>query len=246
VAESIWMLLIGCLLIIELRSLSTDRIERDKQALADRAAQDKSFKDVRTAQDSDFQATANGLTAAISGIQSTLKTADTTLIQTRPHAAIRFDRVEFADGMPAEIKSNTPYSLNFYYVNGGAETAVDIKILPQIYVAKADDKEAQIQLSRQFENTWNLETSQINSPSVLVPDILSFGTTDRIFTKAEVGSMNKDGTIYYLIRFEYSDGTGRWRTDKCGFFQRTAAVNRNVFHTCSVFQRFRYAVKQHH
>ncbi len=245
--KAIWMMLIGCLLIIELRSISNDRAESDKRALAERQTQDLAFKGVRDAQDADFKVTAGALSNAIDGIQSTLKAADVTLIQTRPHAAIRFDRIEFAGTKPSEIKAKTPYGFNYYYVNRGAQTATGITGLVQIYVAQADNKEVQIQLSRQFEEAWNLGTLRQKSPSILVPDTPVFGSIERTFTDEEILSLSPKGTIYYLLRFEYSDETGRWRTDVCESLQRSSAtnINTNVFHTCSVFQRFRYPAKRH-
>ena len=245
--KAVWMLLIGLLLIVELRAISKDRADADARALEDRKAQDTAFKSVRDAQDLDFKATAGGLSTAIDGIKSTLKTSDTTLLQTRPHAVIRFDRMEFSGTSPAQIKSNVEYTFNIHYINDGTETASNIQSLPELFIAPFDDKNAQIELIRKFEKDWENRSLRYSFPSVLVPATPSFGSTKRTFTDEEMRNLTPGGTIYLLMRFEYTDETGRWRTDECEAFQRTspaAEIQTNIFHTCSVFQRFRYPVNQ--
>jgi len=100
--KAIWMCIIGALLVIELRSINTDRFIRDQQAIADRSMQEAEFK-----------ATAGGLKAAIVGIDSTLKTANTTLLQTRPKAAIRFMGFEWANQIPAQVNAGETYWFNY-------------------------------------------------------------------------------------------------------------------------------------
>jgi hypothetical protein len=154
-----------------------------------------------------------------------------------------FDRLEFAGSPPFKIEPNVPYKFNFHYVNGGAETATNMKLLAKIDEGKADNKRVEVQLAHKFERDWVLGV--IQSPVALVPDYPTFGTTERTFNAEEVKEMNNAGTIYYLLRFEYSDDTGRWRTDACGSFQRSSPtqIDTNIFHPCSVFQRFRYPAR---
>jgi hypothetical protein len=242
--------LFGAFLITELRAISKDRAETQHQALLDRQAQDAAFSDVRQTQDANFSATASGLTTAIAGIKSTLTAADTTLMQTRPHAAIRFDRIEFSP-VPSEVKPDTLYKFNIHYVNGGSISAIKLESLAQEYIGEEDNKDAQVRLALEFEKAWkNIPHA---TEGVLVPDYPSFGTVDRTFTDEEMKDFGTSvKTIYYLIRYEYSDDTGRWRTDICGSFQKERKqtetnlfqLDTNIFHTCSVFQRFRYPVRR--
>jgi hypothetical protein len=232
--KGLWLLIIGGFLVTELRAISKDRMESQNQAEADRKAQNENFAE-----------TAKGLTTVINGIGSTLQAANTTLLQTQPHAAIRFDSFEFTPGSaPSQFASNSPYSFNYHYLNGGSITATNIKILVETYVAKVDDKESQLELVRKFEKTWNFGSQTLSSSSVLVPNYPSFSTAHRTFTDDEIKELTPSGTIYYLLRFEYSDNTGRWRTDACGSFQRSSPtqIDMNVFHPCYVFQKFRYPV----
>jgi hypothetical protein len=243
--KGIWLLIIGAFLITELRAISKDHIQSEARALADRKTQDAAFKGVRNTQDADFRATAQSLESAIQGIQSTLITANATLLQTRPHSAIRFDKMEFAGTAPPEIKANIPYTFNFFYVNAGAETAAKVKILSKMYVGKFNDRDTQKELVKKFETEWKKGTSIVETHTVLIPNDLSFSSLHRTLTDNEMAEINNDGTMYYLIRFEYTDSTGDWRTDACGSFQREAAqIDHNIFLPCSVFVRFRYPIKQ--
>lgn len=73
--KAIWMILIGSLLVIELRAINKDRKDLQTQAQTDRALQEKAFKNVRDQQNADFNATAQGLTQAYT--QSQLQFAAT-------------------------------------------------------------------------------------------------------------------------------------------------------------------------
>jgi hypothetical protein len=237
--KAIWMGLIGCLLIVELRSISNDRSAAYQQALVDRNNQDLAFKGVRDAQDKDFSATAQSLTDAINGIQSTLQAADKTLLQTRPRAAIQFLRTTFTDGMPPQVMSGVPYKFNYYYENTGTATASNIRSLVQLHYGHTESEGVQRALAKKFEEAWATGADVQKAESPLVPNYPSFGTTEATFSAQDMDVQL--GTIYYLIRWEYSDRTGRWRTDECGYFQsRKEGVDYNIRHTCSVFQRFRY------
>jgi hypothetical protein len=243
--KAIWLLVIGAFLMTELRAINKDRADSDAAALSDRQAQDLAFKGVRDSQDADFKATAGGLETAIGGIQSTLRAADTTLMQTRPHSTVRFDRFEFAGSPPKTIDTNDPYKFNYFYVNGGTETAVDLKVLARVYTGISESKEDQLKLARQFDEDWN-KGNALETNSVLVPDHPSFGTIEKAFTDEEIKRLNLNGTVYFLIRFEYTDETGRWKTDSCMSFQRESPtiIDTNIAHPCFVFQHFRYAVKR--
>jgi hypothetical protein len=241
--KAIWMILIGLLLVVELRSISKDRSDSDTRALGDRRAQDLAFKSVRDVQDADFKATADGLKTAISGIQSTLNMANTTLRQTQPRAVLRLDRWEFYPNFPSEIKANTSYQINYYFQNGGTGTATKVQKMARIYIGDADDKKAQIRLVRKFNIEWKQDN--ISKVPVIVPNTPLFDSLDRTFTDDEMKDFSLNKTIYILVRFEYSDETGRWRTDACNALQRgSTTIFVYVKHTCLTFENSRYAVKQ--
>jgi hypothetical protein len=137
-----WVVLLICMLVTEFRAIDKDRKDAEDKQIADRKVIDDAFGEVLRKQDGDFKATAGRLQVAIDGIKSTLATANTTLRQTQPHATMRLDRVEFKP-VPSEIKADTQYTFNYSYVNSGSETAADIVVLDKVYVAVADDRDAE-------------------------------------------------------------------------------------------------------
>ncbi len=242
----IWLLLIGTFLITELRAIRKDRAVAEQQALRDRSEQNLAFQAIRNEEYGPFDLTAKAIQGAITGIDSTLKTSNQTLIITQPHAALRFDKFDFSPApTPKEIFSpNKDYSINYYYGNGGAATASDIQILVKMYVSKADDRQSEAYLAKQFEQAWN-NGEAIHGYSVIVPNYVGFSSITRKFSEQEIQNLFPHGTFYFLVRYEYSDSTGRWRTDACRSLQRDADginIDLNLIHTCSTFERFRYPV----
>src|ERR1019366_3290813 len=111
------------------------------------------------------------------------------------HAAMRFDRFEFAGTPPSKIVANSPYKFNCYYVNAGTETAVDIKMLTRIYIGRADDKQAQLQLGSRFEEDWE-SGNAIELKTTFVPSSPAFSTIPRTFADNEIENLTSGGTIY--------------------------------------------------
>jgi hypothetical protein len=72
--KAIWMILIGVLLIVEMRSIKVDRARADAQALQDRENQDNNFRLLRQREEQQFAATLGGLkdqfSATISGFDT--------------------------------------------------------------------------------------------------------------------------------------------------------------------------------
>jgi hypothetical protein len=64
--KGIWLLIIGALLVTELRAINKDRAESNTQAIADRADQDKHFGDIQDTQNKTFATTAQDLKDAYS------------------------------------------------------------------------------------------------------------------------------------------------------------------------------------
>jgi hypothetical protein len=232
-----WMLLIGLFLRTELRAISKDRKDSERQALAERKEQSDTFHDMRTAENDGFKATAQGLTDALSGIRGTLKASNATLLATQPHAGMRFDRFEFVQAPSTNFQANTPYAINVYTINSGTAEAVNTKVLEKAYIAIADDKDAQDDLVRKFEKDWQTEAKGGGPP--VAPNTSQFATVYATMSKNDLDSPR--ATFYILGRVEYSDLTGRWRTDYCRLKQRNAdGISTTVDHWCKVFEHYRY------
>ena len=132
-------------------------------------------------------------------------------------------------------------------MNGGEETALDLKIMTRVYVDTADDRAAQLKLASKFEEEWRSTSKGIPSNPFIEPGHPAFGTIHRTLTNEEVADLSPPKTIYAFIRFEYSDGTGNWRTDTCVDFQREPTgnvIDAKISHPCLAFTKFRYAVRR--
>jgi len=136
------------------------------------------------------------------------------------------------------------YHFNFYYTNGGSVSAENLRTLPKIYTGKADDKATEMDLARQFEKDWKSDKPQ--TAKTLVSNSPSFGSVDKTLSDTELATLNNQGTIYFFVRFEYSDAGGRWGTDACESFQRNSAteIATKIGHTCYIFEDFRYPIKR--
>lgn len=241
--KSIWMLLIGALLIIELRSIRDDHQAADAKALKDRLAQENSFKAVRDNQEAEFNQTAMALNAAIVGIKSTLLSTNRTLLQTKPYAALSFTTFEFNEPRPSLILPDVEYTFNFHYTNDGTASAKLKRIFTRLYIGNADDKLAQANLAGQFEKEWkDYKETQLRGVEI-EPKNPTFGTVARKFSADEIGRLEPTGTIYFFVRFEYSDDIGNWITDSCESFQRQVGqMDINIIHPCYEFRRYRAPV----
>jgi hypothetical protein len=243
--KGLWMVVIGAFLITELRAISKDRAEAQLQASLDRQAQDTAFFHIRETQNANFTATASNLTTAITGIQSTLTAANATLKQTHPHADLRTESIGFSSA-PAQILSNTNYGFDTHFINAGPESSQNIKAMTTISAGVPDDISAQKALAVKFEAAWKADVGH-DTPRAVPPGKAGLFYTDfRAFSADEVDGFARGTlTIYFLSRMEYSDSTGRWRSDWCTALQTEKGVlSVIVAHPCPLFSRQRYAVRQ--
>ena len=235
-----WVVLLICLLMTEFRAINADRVENQRQQKEFFESQKTGFSGIAGQEKQDFDATAASLKLAIDGLNQTLK-------QTHPYAAIRFDKIEFAGPPPGQILANAPMKFNFYYTDNGAETASNVRYLGKLYVGKQDDKADQFKLAKNFEADWSSGKEIVTTRSVLVPVIQSLSSIERTLSDEEAKQLSQYATLYFFVRFEYSDSTGKWRTDGCTAFQREeepSKLDYNVFHNCMTFTNFHYQIKQ--
>jgi hypothetical protein len=223
-----WLIIITVLLVAEVHSIRKN---------------DKDVSSERTAQQETLKALNDKATSITNELKTALNDVDKTLKQTQPRAAIRFDMFEF-NGQPSKIDANVSYGFDWYFTNIGSETAEDIDALARIYVGKADDKPAQIQLQRRFEEEWKSATP-FRLGKLVPGNTPAYQSINRTFENSQVKELNEGGTIYLFVRFEYSDDVGRLRTDACSSLQRSGTeIDLRVLHSCLVFDNFRYPIKQ--
>jgi len=225
--HAVWLVIITTLLIAEVRSIR----KNDSDVASARKEQQLKLETLNTESET-----------IIGDLKTTLAEVDQTLRQTQPHATVRFQNMAFGDKYN-ELKVDTLYTFNYAHVNDGAENAVNLKKAATIYVGKHDDKKTELIFAQQFEKGWprNAEVVRTGFP----PNIPSFSTIHKAFTLDEMKQL-ADATIYYFVRFEYSDSTGKWRSDTCGQFQMDKQLNPQVAHGCAVFTNFRYSATPTH
>jgi|SRR5579859_2781852 len=242
-----WMAIIGALLVVELRAISNDRNDSQRQALQDRKTQDELFKKIRDAQDADFRATATDLQTAIAGISSTLRATNGTLKQTQPHAVLRIGDVELTNEptAPKLFQPGIEYNFNMPLENYGNEKGLLTKRAGEIYVAKPDDLAIQNELTQRFEKQWKALPKNLGT-TIAPPNVSIFWSEKRVFSNDELRTLNLEGgTVYFFRRVEYSDSTGTWWTDRCDHYQRVGSVVfLKVAHACLTFQNDRYSARR--
>lgn len=236
VEKTAWIVILTMLLVAELRSIT----KNNAQVASDREVQNRKLQTLNNELSQSISENQSRFRATIDGLGATLSRVDKTVRQTEPHALVRFENFAFTPE-PSKIEANARYRFNTYFVNGGTENASRLNILTRIYVAKPDDRNAQKKLAAQFEREWGQEP-HIKGETV-IPNALSFRTDDKTFTSEDVRGFNSGkATIYYLVRFQYSDETGRWRSDTCRSFQNNdGSIDLTVSHPCRVFENQRYA-----
>jgi len=223
----LWVCIGAALLCGEMSVVNRDRKAGDQQASADRSDQIDRFK-----------ATTLGLEKAIKGIDATLR-------QTSPRASLTVLSFGFAEPTNP-IRWDTSYPFNMELVDRGNDSATITKEMFSIYTGKPDDKSAQEVLVEEFEKEWKAQkNSAVPQPSLFV-DVPYIVTRFKSFTRAEIDSMGPDKrTIYFLVRIEYSDSSGRWGMEDCRAFQNGpgAPINPAMLHYCQVFRNPRYPIK---
>jgi hypothetical protein len=230
--KAIWMLLIGGLLVVELRTITKEKAESETKALADRAEQDARFADIRKAQDEDFKQTAEGLKEALRSVRQTLA-------QTRPRANLHFSNSISMLNPPETpgIFIGFPYTFRSDKTNDGNEDGYDRKALVKIYVGKPDDKAAQEELVAKFEKEWSEAPTRQPPFLAVIPQHPGFNTDQHIFTADEVARIKEGQTIYQMRRIEFSDSSGKWWSQDCKYLilRSQGQLNFHVAKGCLVF-----------
>jgi hypothetical protein len=227
------------LVFIEFRDIRIDRVNSDNNAKNDLAEQARQFKEIRDAQNTEFKKTADGLEAAISGIDSTLKTANQTMKQTRPSARLHFSGMFSIINLPTPLSiiSDVPYAFRSDTTNDGNDVGNLLRALRKIYVGKPDDRKAQESLAMQFNSEWE-KLARERKPDPVPVNRVGYRTDERIFTAEEIKQISEGATIYVLRRLEYTDSTGTWLSEDCQHFQvHDHSLYFAVGHPCLVFDR---------
>jgi hypothetical protein len=241
--KAVWMVVIGLFLVVELRSIKSDRADSEAKALQAKKNADAAFAEVLRTEHDNFASTAKGIKATMDGVELTLK-------QTHPHAYVHFSTFLF-ENPPSpgnSILKGISYRFRNPRANEGNEAATIQMRLTKFYIGKPDDKSSEIELAKQFEKDWVTAYREPHTPSALEPNTPRYFTEYRTFSDDEIDgpqSLSKGYTIYVFRRIAYTDSTGRWFTDDCADFQRDqgGGIYVHVTHPCEAFTQSRHPAK---
>jgi hypothetical protein len=243
VEKGIWTAVMILLVLLEIRTLYIDRNEHDAEESHARCEQIERFGQIATDIERSNQESERQFSATIEGIRDTLNAANTTLLQTQPHAEIAQLDFNFENPpTPSDpFKTGTRYEIRLPFENAGNEMAHVRKRVARFFVDKPDDKAVQMQLAEDFSSYWRTATNASGALDV-PPRTQAFWTEYAQVTNEDVTKLSKgEDTLYVLRRIEYSDSTGTWWSDRCAHLQLDKGmIFIRVGHPCMVFENARY------
>ncbi|MGA9958510.1 MAG: hypothetical protein WBQ06_09505 [Acidobacteriaceae bacterium] len=258
----LWTIVVFLLLISEFRAIR----EQNAQFLSDKKALNSQFKSIRDTENSDFKITVDKLQTAIhtseqqfqhtmfrvkqtlTAAQEATKSANAARLNTLPRAmielhAITSDRRVSAPDLyqglvPQDFEKQETMHVSFF--NRGTAEADEFRYAGKLYLARPGNLADEITVSSEFDRAW--KHSAISSDGPIRPSTQPYPAPFKSegFSGPEMEEVAQGKlAIYYFFRFAYSDNTGRWYTDYCGWFKYSAdAIDRASI--CSVTSSKRY------
>lgn len=214
-----WVFLLFAYLIVELTAIDYKDYQDEDLRRKQRAEEGRNFKRIgegiqQTISQSEkqFEATAAGLNNAIAASTQAMK-------NTQPRGHIVWNAIGLAlDGKP--LQPNVEIPINVSWSNAGLSVATNAFIDGTTFVGRIDDKADQEAMGKQFDSWWNTHTHQpLHDIQPMEPNLSTLHS--QRFSEEEVARLNADKTltIYVLVRWVYSDRTGRWIRDDCFGYQ---------------------------
>jgi len=240
--KAAWTFVMFLLVGLEFRTLYLDRADHDQKEADARATQLKGFKEIGTGIEAAIQKSQQQFDETMTRIGTTLKTSEETLKNTQPIAALEFQGMSvYAPSLP--IAAGHQLEFNVSFTNIGNDTARGYNHETRLYVRRLDDPEAQREIANDFNQWWGM--SQHSDSATMRPNYPAFFSSKSLPLKEDEvsGVLNHSLTLYVLIRFTWTDRTGRWASDECFAFQ-DPTHDLVAGHPCTIFTRHRYKVTQ--
>lgn len=241
--KAAWMLVMFGLLYVETRAIRKDRCDNEDKQEQVHKEQKQNFIDIGDGIRAQIKESQEHFDATMSRIDMTLKTSEATLRNTQPIASLEFKSMSvYAPSLPIAVGHQLEFNVEF--TNAGNDTTRSYDRDARLYVRRLDDPEAQREIADDFNKWWDV--SQHPASTSLRPNYPGFFSFKSFpLTESEVsGVLNHNLTIYALIRFTWTDRTGRWASDECFAFQ-DPTHDLTTGHPCISFTRHRYKAKQH-
>jgi hypothetical protein len=191
------------------------------------------------------------LTAAISGIQSTLETSNKTLFQTQPRAF--FGPTSHKNSNPNTVlAAGKSYRFDVSLQNSGNDVGSNTVVFAHTYTGDPHDMSTNDEIVRKFESDWKdavksgipAKVWRVGTIEQGSPFFVSFDS--ETLSKQDIDNLAAGKwTIYTVTRISYTDATGSWYSDTCGFLQ--LPFNKNSAtpeHKCQFLGNPRYRPKE--
>jgi hypothetical protein len=241
--KAIWTFVMFALVWLEIRSIYLDRNAHDREQAAARAEQLKQFGEIAKGIGATLDSSQKQFDATMARIETTMQTSEKTLRNTQPVAALEFRSMTvYGPSLPIAVGRQLEFNISF--TNVGNDSTRNSNYDARLYVRRLDDTEAQREIANDFDQWWGM--SQHPGGAAIRPNYPSFFSFRSLpLTENEVsGILNHSLTLYVLIRFTWTDRTGRWASDECFAFQ-DPTHDFEVGHPCAIFTRDRYTPTQH-
>jgi hypothetical protein len=229
---------------MEISNLYYDRAQHDKTEHEARENEAKAFKGIADGISKSIANSQTQFAATMGQINNTLQASENAAENTQPIANIRVTQYSPTDLDPSKgliAAVGLKFRVDIYLVNAGTATATNLKSAAKLYVAKPDNKDAQGDIAKRFDEQW--ARSAIAKPTVAPGEQMFSTFSSDAFDEEQASSLNSGAaTIYILARFVWSDPTGRWASDQCLGYQNVTQ-NLIVTHYCQTHITQRYPLK---
>jgi hypothetical protein len=244
VEKAVWVVGIFVLAALEVGNLYHDRDQHEAQEAAARQEQTHEFKVIADGIETSNKNSQQQFDATMKQMGVTLKAAQDTLENTRPKADVQIVGANVLDSQ-SDIRAKTPVYWNLDYQDFGETPGDHFIATARFFVGRQDNVDDQKRMLKEFNYYW-MHSRRQERPSIF-PGPPHFATFDGVFTQEEVSQLiAHTATIYFVIRFVWTDPTGRWASDYCHSFQDPGDRGpRPVMHDCQVGIRTRYPFTGH-
>lgn len=208
---------------LEIRDIRKDRAASDSQAAEQRRLDRESFKKIATGLDSSIQQSQSHFEATMNQVKPTLEASRKAVENTIPQALMIAQRVNLGSKTPPQPTPGSPMSFNIYFTNSGNDTARLFRRDGRAYLAVPGDTQQQREIWDAFDSTWRKEEDFKAVPFEIDPNSTGdsfFSILTNELSVTDVSNFNSRAlAVYVLVRFVYSDRTGRWASDSCRYYQ---------------------------
>ncbi len=213
--KAVWVAVMALLLCLELRSIRLDQDQHDREQAFAACEQLNQFQKIADTLQSAIAASQAQFQSTMAGINTTLGTANRTLIQTQPRASIETGTPAI-DGMRPN-RPDVPFRFIMPYTNSG-EMARNLHIFGRIYVSDPDQKIAEKDVMAKFNADWKEHLRKFAPVRILAKGTNpTMGINENPgFTLSEIERLGRhEASLYEMYRMLYTDQAGTWQQDQC-------------------------------